>query len=65
MLKNRDFTLYGKKFHLNDTYHIDKYCSRYELMGWNELSERWERVFFCNTKKEALEQLKADKWLYF
>lgn len=64
MLKNRDFTLYGKKFHLND-FKINEYSGRYELMCWNEVFEVWQRVFYCDTKKEAIGRLKADKWLYF
>ena len=59
MLKNRDFTYKGKRFHLNDAKYHNEFTPKYLLMVWREDWGYWQGEIHVNSKKEAMEYIKA------
>ena len=58
MLKNRDFTYKGLRFHLNDAKYHNEYTPKYLLMWWNEGREYWQEQIHVSSKKEAMLYIK-------
>lgn len=53
-MKNRDFTRYGIKFHLND-FKRNEFDAKYTLLYFHPVYEYWCELCKVDTKKEALE----------
>lgn len=58
MLKNRDFTYKGLKFHLNDAKYHNEFTPKYLLIMWHEGYGYWQEQIHVNSKKEALQYIK-------
>lgn len=52
-MKNRDFTRYGVKFHLND-FKRNEFDAKYTLLYFHPVWHSWYELCKVDTKKEAL-----------
>ena len=55
VLKNRDFTINGVEFHLNDNPWHNEFEGKYRLLYWNTGLEKSINIGTFNTKKRAIE----------
>lgn len=64
MLKYRDFSYKGLKFHLNDRRYHNEFTPKYCLLMWREDFGYWEEQIHVNSKAEAMRYIKECERLH-